>query len=152
LRVWSWRTGEHLRTLEGHTGQIISVALSGKFAISISDSIFNGHNTLWVWNWQTGEALGVYPYTYEGREQLLAEHPHLSQVAFDDYALHESGWSIIWDFNRLKFRNPQGQSVGIFIADADIDEVQMVEAGTVMAFDRTGRVLFLRWHPGKGQA
>lgn len=50
LAVWNWKTGELIRTLDGHLAGITDVALSGDYAVSASSD-----KTLQVWNWKTGE-------------------------------------------------------------------------------------------------
>ncbi|MEM9952732.1 MAG: NB-ARC domain-containing protein [Chloroflexota bacterium] len=65
LKVWNWQTGELLRTLEGHTNSVNSVALSGVHAVSasgfdtdpFSDFVSKDDYVLRVWNWQTGELI-----------------------------------------------------------------------------------------------
>jgi len=52
LRVWNWKTGEHMQTLRGHRSGVSAVVVSGDFVISASDD-----KTLRVWNWKTGEHL-----------------------------------------------------------------------------------------------
>lgn len=55
LRVWNWKTGQHLHTLNGHTSSVNNVAISGHFAISASSD-----KTLRVWNWKTGQHLRIF--------------------------------------------------------------------------------------------
>lgn len=55
LRVWNWKTGQHLHTLNGHTSSVNAVAISGDFVISASSD-----KTLRVWNWKTGQHLRTF--------------------------------------------------------------------------------------------
>ena len=56
VKVWSVETGELLHTLEGHSGWVESVALSGSLASSTDDS-----NTTKHWDVDAGRALEGAP-------------------------------------------------------------------------------------------
>ena len=62
IKVWNSETAELLHTLEGHSGQVTSVAISrdGKTIVSGSGDI--NDNTIKVWNSETAELL----HTLEG--------------------------------------------------------------------------------------
>jgi WD40 repeat protein len=59
VRLWSLKTGQHLRTLRGHTDQVMSVCLSpdGRYALSAGGYT---DRTIRLWDTETGECLLVF--------------------------------------------------------------------------------------------
>lgn len=49
LKVWSWRTGECIRTLEGHRDAVICLTAERNLLVSGS-----ADSTIRVWNFETG--------------------------------------------------------------------------------------------------
>ncbi|MEP7285962.1 MAG: hypothetical protein ABI947_09360 [Chloroflexota bacterium] len=84
LRVWNWKTGQHLRTLSGHTNSVNEVVVSDDFAISASSD-----KTLRVWNWKTGQHLRTLSgYTHE-----------LSAVGLEGNVVASAAFGEIWVWN-----------------------------------------------------
>ena len=57
LRVWDLETGQTIRTLEGHTGRVTSLALTADGRHAVSGS---WDNTLRVWDLLSGECLASF--------------------------------------------------------------------------------------------
>jgi WD40 repeat protein len=57
LKVWDLETGGEIRTLQGHTGYVLSVAVTsdGRYAISGADD-----RTLKVWDLETGSSVATF--------------------------------------------------------------------------------------------
>ncbi len=62
IKVWDWKTGTRVQTLQGHTDPVVSVCVSG-------DRLFSGSwdKTIKVWDWRAGVCLR----TMEGHESLV---------------------------------------------------------------------------------
>src|SRR5262249_19169218 len=58
LRLWDLKTGETLRTLEGHTFLVTAVAVAADGSRALSGS---SDNTLRLWDLVTGECLAEFP-------------------------------------------------------------------------------------------
>jgi WD40 repeat protein len=56
-KIWSFETGECLKTLEGHIGAILCMATDPLEKILFTGS---GDNTIRVWDIKRGEVLRVY--------------------------------------------------------------------------------------------
>ena len=91
IKLWNFRSGEPIRNIEGHDGQVYSVAYSpdGKTLISSS-----ADKTIKLWNWRRGELLK----TFEGHQDKVvsvAFHPNgktIASASFDKTIK-------IWDVN-----------------------------------------------------
>jgi len=84
LRVWNWKTGQHLRTLSGHTDSVNGVVVNGDFVISASSD-----KTLRVWNWKTGQHLRTLSgYTQE-----------VSELDIDGDIVVSASFGEIWIWN-----------------------------------------------------
>ena len=126
VRVWNWQTGEHLRTLEGHTRAVNSVVVSGDYALSASDD-----QTVRVWNWQTGEHLR----TFEGHTSFVR-----SVVVSGDYALSTSDDQTVrvWNWHT-------GDCLYTLHLEAPVRSAVFTEdMSHIVAGDDAGNVHFLR--------
>ena len=65
IKLWDIRTGECLKTLEGHSNSVTSIALSPDNQLLVSGSY---DETAKLWNIETGECLKTFrsPRPYEG--------------------------------------------------------------------------------------
>ena len=65
IKLWDFRTGECLKTLEGHSNSVTSIALSPDNQLLVSGSY---DETAKLWNIETGECLKTFrsPRPYEG--------------------------------------------------------------------------------------
>ena len=104
ISVWNARTGEVVRTLQGHKGAVRRVAFSldGKWIASASED-----KTAKLWDAQTG----VLQRTFEGHTDLvsgIAFHPHSQQVL----TTSKDKTMKLWDVSTGKLiRTYEGHSV-----------------------------------------
>ncbi|MEO1645655.1 MAG: hypothetical protein AAFR67_10740, partial [Chloroflexota bacterium] len=109
--------GALLRTLEGHTSSVWSVALAGEIALSASDD-----NTLKLWNWQSGALIR----TLEGHTKSV-NHVALA----GDFAISAS------DDNTLKLWNWQSGTL-IRTLEGHTDAVSSVALAGDFAISASG--------------
>ena len=93
IRIWDARTGDHLHTLEGHTGGVSCIAFFPGVPILASGSY---DNTIRIWDARTGENIHILEgHTYS-----------VTSLAFspDGNALASGSWDstiLLWEFRRF---------------------------------------------------
>ena len=59
MKLWNVQSGECVRTLEGHSSGVMSVAWSGDSLTLASGSL---DNTVKLWNMQSGECIATFDH------------------------------------------------------------------------------------------
>ena len=104
LRVWDLESGQTLRTLQGHTGEVYAVAMTrdGRRAVSASDD-----HTLRVWDLESGQTLRILE-GHTDRVSAVAVTPdgRCAVSASDDHTLR------VWDLE-------SGQTLRVLVGQTD---------------------------------
>jgi WD40 repeat protein len=94
IKLWNFRSGKPVRNIEGHAGQVYSVAYSPDGNTLVSAS---ADKTLKLWNWRKGELL----QTFEGHQDKVvsvAFYPNGKRIASASF----DKTIRIWDVNTGK--------------------------------------------------
>jgi WD40 repeat protein len=135
--VWDLETGRALRTLEGHTADVVGVAVmaDGKQAVSAS-----GDHTLRVWDLETGRALR----TLEGH---TASVWGVAVTADGKRAVSAS-----WDHMLKVWGLETGEPIASFSCDGTARCCAFVDEQRIVAGDGGGRVYFLLLEESQARA